>query len=136
MRRIEFTPEVEAALKSIWDAGLSLTIAEKRLGISYTTLYRRTQELGWPLRKVSQRPKKKPPVHVPKIYETTHPLVRQLLRAMIRNSETYVSLAKKTGITREALAGWPKRRQPLLYNFEAALNAMEYELVIRKKEIE
>lgn len=46
---------------------------------------------------------------------------------------TISDVAERAGVTREALCKWKYQSTPNLASFEACLNAIGYELVIRKR---
>lgn len=68
------------------------------------------------------------------IPEHAHPLVRQLVEILNKKKLTFTELARAAGITGAALASWRYRHNPRIDNFEAALNALGYELQIVPRE--
>lgn len=62
-----------------------------------------------------------------------HPLVRQLVEILNDEDTTLTEVAERAGMRRGTISDWRYRRQPTLSAFDAALNVLDYELVIRKK---
>jgi len=62
-----------------------------------------------------------------------HPLVRRLFEIINEEKSPLQTIATRAGISRETIAFWRSRHMPVLDTFEAALNALDYELVIRPR---
>lgn len=71
---------------------------------------------------------------VGKIGPGVHPLVRFLFEEMTRQHLTNPVVAKQAGVSRCALWEWRNRTTPKVSDLEACLNAIGYELVIRRRE--
>ena len=67
-----------------------------------------------------------PPTH-------TSPLVRRLYELMHEQQIGYQALSERSGVPDGSLTAWRKRYRPNLLSFEAALNALGYELRIMKR---
>lgn len=65
--------------------------------------------------------------------EHAHPLVRQFFEILNDHKATMMDVSKKAGPHWSTIQSWSRRSNPYIGNFEAALNAMGYELVIRPK---
>lgn len=65
--------------------------------------------------------------------EHAHPLVRQLMAKIREQLTTYELVEKRAGIGGNVINRWRSASVPRLDNFEAALNVLGYELVIRPK---
>lgn len=63
-----------------------------------------------------------------------HPKVRRLFELMNETKTMIADVAQRSGLHGQAISKWRYNRNPTLPNFEAALNALGYELVIRRKE--
>lgn len=63
-----------------------------------------------------------------------HPLVRQMFGIMRDERTSLVKFAAESGVDRTVLSLWRRRSSPTLVVFEAALNALGYELRIVKRE--
>lgn len=61
------------------------------------------------------------------------PLVRQFYALVNREQATLEEVESRSGVNRFTMRGWRRNSQPVLPNFEAAVNALGYELVIRKR---
>lgn len=66
--------------------------------------------------------------------EHAHPLVRQLVVLMNEKRITFTELARVAGLTGATLASWKSKHNPRVDSFEAALNALGYELQIVQRE--
>jgi transposase-like protein len=62
-----------------------------------------------------------------------HPLVRQLFEIVNAERTSLRELGERAGVNRETLSLWRRRHMPVLDTFEAALNALDYELVIQQR---
>lgn len=65
--------------------------------------------------------------------ERTHPLSAELFRILRASPYTLSQLSELAGVGRETLSHWGHRTNPRLMNFEAALEALGYELKIVRK---
>jgi hypothetical protein len=61
-----------------------------------------------------------------------HPLVRVFVAEMNDQRATFAQLAGRTGVGIDTMRFWPTRHMPRLDTFEAALNTLGLELVIRR----
>ena len=59
-----------------------------------------------------------------------HPLVKQFIKLCNRHSTSLRGVSQESGVAQKTLSDWRYRRQPLVGNLQAALNALGYELVI------
>ena len=59
-----------------------------------------------------------------------HPLVRQLFEIMNRERVTISGVSNLSGLASASISQWRYARNPTIVNFEAALNALGYELRI------
>jgi len=59
-----------------------------------------------------------------------HPLVRRLIRVANAKQVTLTEIAMESGVSPKTISDWRYRSAPSLTNFEAALNALGYELKI------
>ena len=59
-----------------------------------------------------------------------HPLVRRLIRIANAKQVTLTEIAMESGVSPKTISDWRYRSAPSLTNFEAALNALGYELKI------
>lgn len=62
-----------------------------------------------------------------------HPLVRQFIEIANDQQTTMCEIAERVGIRDRTVSNWRYRAVPQLALFEAALNVLDYELVIRKR---
>lgn len=62
-----------------------------------------------------------------------HPLVKRYLEILNEEDTTLKEAAKAAGLSPGTMTGWRYRATPTILNFEAALNAMDYELKIVKR---
>ena len=62
-----------------------------------------------------------------------HPLVRKLIAECNAQQTTISEVASRANLRRESISEWRYRRMPKIDNFEAALNAIDLELVIRER---
>lgn len=60
-----------------------------------------------------------------------HPLVKQLIIEMNKQRATFGDIAGRTNIGIDTMRFWQRRHMPRLDLFDAALNALDLELVIR-----
>ena len=67
------------------------------------------------------------------IREGAHPLVRHFLAIANKRELSLREIGKKAGVSHQNLSLWAHRSHPRLDTFEAALNAIGYELVIRER---
>lgn len=89
--------------------------AARRAGVPFG----RNPQPGW------RRPIK-PPQHA-------HPLVRKLISIANNERTTLLEIAERAGVCDGTITSWRRRHMPTLDVFEAVLNALDYELVIRKR---
>lgn len=61
------------------------------------------------------------------------PLVRRLFEIMNAEKTVMAEVAARAGMRYSTISDWRHRRSPLLREFEAAVNALGYELVIRER---
>ena len=61
-----------------------------------------------------------------------HPAVRFIFSEMNRQRASLGQVERRSGVTGEAIRKWRRQRSPNLVLVEAVLNALGYELVIRK----
>lgn len=61
---------------------------------------------------------------------SAHPLVRQLIELLNEEQTTLVEAATKAGVSPKTISDWRYRSNPSLDNFQAALNAIGYDLYI------
>lgn len=59
-----------------------------------------------------------------------HPLVRRLIECANEQKTTLSEMAERAGQSPKTISDWRYRSTPSLANFEAALNAIGYELKI------
>jgi hypothetical protein len=59
-----------------------------------------------------------------------HPLVRRLIRIANAKQVTLTEIAMESGVAPKTISDWRYRSAPSLTNFEAALNALGYEIKI------
>jgi hypothetical protein len=64
------------------------------------------------------------------IPQHTHPIIRDLVRAMNARGVSFDALASITGVNERTIAGWRKNHIPRLDNIEAALNGVGLRLAI------
>lgn len=60
-------------------------------------------------------------------------LVREFYEIANREQATLVEIAQRTGLSEHTVGSWARYYAPQVNNFEAALNALGYELRIVKK---
>lgn len=72
------------------------------------------------------------PFRTLKIPSRAHPLVRQMTE--IQNTERYgvADLAARSGVSKTAIHNWRHSNVPRVSDLQACLNALGYELVIRR----
>ena len=68
-----------------------------------------------------------------KIAPNAHPLVRLFFAAMNEQQTTFAELAGRTHVGIDTMRFWQRRHMPRLDLFEAALNALDLELCIRRR---
>jgi hypothetical protein len=68
-----------------------------------------------------------------KIPPKAHPLVRQLFELLNDQRVVISDIAEKSGVQAGTISDWRYRRSPTVVTFEAALNALGFELVIRRR---
>ena len=68
-----------------------------------------------------------------KIAPNAHPLVRLFFAAMNEQQTTFAELAGRTHVAIDTMRFWQCRHMPRLDLFEAALNALDLELCIRRR---
>ena len=132
MRRSNFTADMDSALTAAWHNRESMDALEKRTGISRSVLYRRAGVLGFEERE----PNKRGPGGQSWIYPVpskAHPLVKRLFDIMNKKDIPLAEVADEAGMTRRAMTYWIDVSEPKLYGFEACLNVLGYELIIRRK---
>lgn len=66
------------------------------------------------------------------VAEHAHPLVRVMVHEMNRQRTTFEELATRTHVGIDTMRFWQTRHMPRLDTFEAVLNTMGLELVIRR----
>ena len=64
------------------------------------------------------------------IPQHTHPIVRDLVRAMNMRGVSFDALAERTGVNARTMSGWRSHYTPRLDNIEAALNGVGLRLAI------
>ena len=69
-------------------------------------------------------------VYVP---ENATPVVRKLFQLINLHHVGLKQLAKRSGVGLSTITDWRSRRSPSLANIEATLNALGYELTVRKR---
>lgn len=69
-----------------------------------------------------------------KLKPGVHPLVRFLFEEMARQKITNPVVAKQAGVSKDAMWEWRNRTTPKVSDLEACLNAIGYELVVRRRE--
>jgi hypothetical protein len=62
-----------------------------------------------------------------------HHLVRRFLEEMNDQQTTYAEVAPRAGVGVDTMRFWPRRHMPRIDTFEAALNTLDLELVIRRR---
>lgn len=62
-----------------------------------------------------------------------HPLVREFYHLLKEEDVTVTEVSLEAGVSRAAMVKWKSRHAPNVPTFEAALNALGYELTIRKR---
>ncbi|QGM46135.1 helix-turn-helix domain-containing protein [Methylocystis heyeri] len=66
-------------------------------------------------------------------HPAVHPFIRFALGEARKKSKTVVSVAKMAGIDASLISHWKRGScSPTLANIEAVLNALGYELILRK----
>lgn len=112
-----------------------------RLGKSKSAIYRRAIELG--CQRDGKRWRRGPRAEARYfIKENFHPNARPIVVRLynIANDEqvSFEELERRSGVGRITISTWGHRtairREPNLYNFEAVLNALGYELMIVKRQ--
>jgi hypothetical protein len=78
----------------------------------------------------SSRPGWTRPLKTPK---HAHPLVRKLIDILNAEQTTLLEVAERAGICDGTITSWSRRHMPYLDTFEAALNVLDYELIVRKR---
>lgn len=68
-----------------------------------------------------------------KIPASAHPLVRQLFREMRDQRVDFKVVARRAGVSWQAMSGWRYRACPPLTSIEACLQVMGFELVARPR---
>lgn len=63
-----------------------------------------------------------------------HPLVRQLSDIQREQQLAWVDVAERSGVAPATIRQWRCANGPRLKNFEAVLNTLGYELVIRERD--
>lgn len=66
-------------------------------------------------------------------FRNKHPLVRRLAEIQRQERMTWHDIAKRAGVSSSCMRHWRLENGPRLTNFEAVLNVLGYELVIRPK---
>lgn len=61
-----------------------------------------------------------------------HPLVRRLIEIANEQMTTLSEVGERAGQSPKTISNWRYRSVPRLDNFEACLNAMGYELIVRE----
>ena len=67
------------------------------------------------------------------IPQHAHPLVRQFFRQLNYDKTTITEVAARTSIRRGTISDWRYSREPSISMFDAALNAIGFELYIRRR---
>jgi transcriptional regulator with XRE-family HTH domain len=70
------------------------------------------------------------------IPKKAHPLVKEMFGIMNEQKTMINAVAERAGLKRGSISDWRYRRTPTVTNFEAALNTLGFELVIREKKDE
>jgi hypothetical protein len=65
------------------------------------------------------------------IPEKAHPLVREFFRLLNDEQAHVIDVCRRSGIQRGTISSWRVRSHPAVGNFQAALNSIGYELVIK-----
>lgn len=65
--------------------------------------------------------------------EHAHPLVRQFIAKCNDHQATLTDISRRTKLRRCTISGWRYRSTPRLIDFEAAVNALGFELCIRER---
>ncbi len=68
-----------------------------------------------------------------KIPAKAHPLVREMFELLNEQRMVISDIAEKSGVRAGTISDWRYRRSPTVVTFEAALNALGFELVIRRR---
>jgi len=68
-----------------------------------------------------------------KIPAKAHPLVREMFELLNDQRMVISDIADKSGVRAGTISDWRYRRSPTVVTFEAALNALGFELVIRRR---
>lgn len=74
----------------------------------------------------------RPPWHAAPV-ERGHPLVREMFDLLRETGLTLAALSDKAGLSRGTVVRWTEYHSPTVTSLDAALNAMGYELAIRKR---
>ncbi len=62
-----------------------------------------------------------------------HPLVKQLYEIMADKKLSLRDVAERADVHHSAMIKWKRQRSPTLVAFEAVLNAIDYEILIKEK---
>lgn len=69
------------------------------------------------------------------IPQKCHPLIRRMFEIMNSEQVMISEVAPRAGVCRHTFNIWRKRQSPRLFDFEAALNALGYELrIVRRRD--
>lgn len=68
-----------------------------------------------------------------KIAPNAHPCVRSLMEAMNEQQTTFKELAQRTRVGIDTMRFWQTRHMPRVDLLDAALNALDLELCVRKR---
>lgn len=64
-----------------------------------------------------------------------HPLVRRFFEELNEQQTTVTEVAERAPFRRGTISDWRYRKEPTLSNFEAALNVLDLELVIKRRHL-
>lgn len=64
---------------------------------------------------------------------SAHPLVRRFFEILNEDMTVISEVAERAGLQPSCISNWRYRRNPMLPNFEAALNVLGYELKIVRR---
>lgn len=131
MQRREWTADMDLALARAWGSGESMCSMSKRTRIGRSSLYRRASELGFKTRQPQKR-RKNGYIKLPTLPDSAHPLVKVLFSIMRREKISLSWLAKRVGLSREAIGSWRLHSSPHLVSIAACFTALGYELKVSK----
>ena len=71
--------------------------------------------------------------YAPKVIpKRAHPLVKPLFKVMMREGDSYLELARRSGVSPHTVLDWQRGRCPEITNLEACLNVYSLELSVRR----